>query len=654
MQRINFLKYIIPIIGLWTITIGFTLYKSILEKKQQVLELEQTISQIAFQKDLMYRKWVSKQGGVYVHKSAHTPPNPYLKFIKKRDLITTEGDSLTLVNPAYMTRQVFEYSESDIDLPGHLTSLNPINPINTPSKIEKEALLAFEKGDTLFIRKDTLQGKIYIRYIRPFKTEQSCLKCHAQQGYKVGDIRGALSIAVPNANLEAISKKHIESLFLNYLILWLVGVFSLLLILNKLRKQFIARQNAEIIILQRNMELKETNNQLHAQVEEIKQITEYLDNSNKNLLKSEEKYRLLAENLTDVIWILNITKNKFTYISPSVYNLTGFTVEESITQSIEGSLSPDSAKYILEKIPIAIKAFIDNPHEKKHYYNEIQQLCKNGEYIWLETIIQPQYSKEGDIEFLGVSRNIEKRKQDEMQLQKYATELSQLNQDKDRFIKILAHDLKSPFSSILGFLDLLKKNISTYDIAKIEKQLQIITSAAQNTYKLLEDILLWIKANSGKIPFEPQETDASEVCKNVVENMNLAANNKQITIHNFVESKLVIRADKNMLTTILRNLISNAIKFTNHAGIIDISVSSNEQFATFIVSDNGVGIDSDALSKIFDISHSHSTQGTHEEKGTGFGLLLCKEFVEKHGGNIWVESEPDKGSKFYFSIPLYI
>jgi len=239
------------------------------------------------------------------------------------------------------------------------------------------------------------------------------------------------------------------------------------------------------------------------------------------------------------------------------------------------------------------------------------------------------------------------------QLEQANNELKELNISKDRFISILAHDLRNPFSSILGFLSLLIKNIRKYSIAKIESQILMVNTSAQNTYNLLEDILTWAMAQSGKIPYNPQKQSFENVFNIVYENLKLSANNKNITINYFAEHEITIFADFDMIKTVLLNLISNAIKYTNYGGLINIYAEQNHLKATITVSDNGTGISPNILTKLFDISQIITTEGTANEKGTGLGLLLCKEFVEKNGGTIWVESELGKGSDFKFTIPLY-
>lgn len=229
--------------------------------------------------------------------------------------------------------------------------------------------------------------------------------------------------------------------------------------------------------------------------------------------------------------------------------------------------------------------------------------------------------------------------------------LLQLNADKDKFISILGHDLKSPFNSILGFLSLLTENIHTYDIKTIENHLNIIQKTAIQTYNLLNDLLLWSKAQSGKLSFNPQKIVFYDICVDVINSLKYHSENKNIVVNCFEQVKTILNVDLNMFKIILRNLISNAIKFSNNRGVINIYTEKNIDEVTITVSDNGIGIDENILRKLWDYTLTASTLGTAGEKGTGFGLLLCKDFVEKHNGRIWVETKLGKGSDFKFTIP---
>lgn len=238
------------------------------------------------------------------------------------------------------------------------------------------------------------------------------------------------------------------------------------------------------------------------------------------------------------------------------------------------------------------------------------------------------------------------------QIEQLNEQLERANQDKDRFIAVLSHDLKSPFTSILGFLELLTDDIRQFTIDQIEHHVNIINDAARNFYSLLEDLLMWTRANSGKIPFNPQILRFSEIYDNVMEILNTGAAEKQVSINYYAEGDVEVFADQDMLKAVLRNIVSNAIKFTMPGGSIKVAAENKPGSTTVSVSDTGVGISPEQVQSLFDISKTHSTTGTSKEKGSGLGLILCKEFIEKHGGTIEVKSISGKGSEFRFTLPF--
>ena len=238
------------------------------------------------------------------------------------------------------------------------------------------------------------------------------------------------------------------------------------------------------------------------------------------------------------------------------------------------------------------------------------------------------------------------------QIRELNLQLEKLNQNKDRFITILGHDLKSPFTSILGFLELLTDDIRKFTIDEIESHVNIINDASKQTYNLLEDILVWAKTHSGKIPFNPQILDLHDVYTNIENVLSPGSEAKNLSLNYFSHHEIKVFADADMLKTILRNLVYNAIKFTNRGGFIHVTAVKAAGNVTISVSDNGVGIKAERLSGLFDISRIFTTTGTANEKGSGLGLILCKELVEINGGRIWVESEYGKGSNFVFTMPV--
>jgi len=241
----------------------------------------------------------------------------------------------------------------------------------------------------------------------------------------------------------------------------------------------------------------------------------------------------------------------------------------------------------------------------------------------------------------------------ELALRDSESQLRDLNATKDKLFSIFAHDLRSPFNSILGFSTLLKENLRSYDIEKTEQFIGLINSSASHTLILLDDLLAWAKTQTGQMEFKPSNLPLRPIIQEIVKLTATAAKIKNISVSYVQSEEIEIYVDQNMLMTILRNLISNAIKFTNSGGKIDIRAISNPTCTEIIVSDNGVGINEKVKKKLFSLDENYSSTGTANEKGTGLGLLICKEFVEKHGGKIWVESESGIGSDFKFTLPYF-
>lgn len=229
--------------------------------------------------------------------------------------------------------------------------------------------------------------------------------------------------------------------------------------------------------------------------------------------------------------------------------------------------------------------------------------------------------------------------------------LIQLNADKDLFMSILAHDLRSPFNGLLGLSELLIESIHESDAESTENLANHINTSAQNAFNLLEDLLMWTRSQSGKIPYERQKLNFTDLCTTIIETIFPNPDSKNITV-NFVKTdNIIVFADFDMLKTVLRNLISNAVKFTNPGGKIDVFAKQDKTNVTITVTDNGTGMNPETVNKLFD-GKLHSAKGTANESGTGLGLFLCKEFIKKHGGKIWADSVEDEGSSFHFTIPV--
>lgn len=233
----------------------------------------------------------------------------------------------------------------------------------------------------------------------------------------------------------------------------------------------------------------------------------------------------------------------------------------------------------------------------------------------------------------------------------YAAKLEEANKTKDKFFSIIAHDLKNPFNTLIGYSDILKSEFRDYGPDEIHEQLQIIYNTSIKGYNLLENLLKWSQTQTNQISFIPSEVNLNELIQICIDDVGYQCQFKDIEIHNDIPEDLTIIADKNLLKTILRNLINNSVKFTNRNGMVTVTCNKNEEHIEINVKDTGVGMSQFDIENLFKIDKVLSKPGTEKETGSGLGLILCKEFVEKHGGKIWVKSEIDVGSEFIFTIP---
>ena len=225
-----------------------------------------------------------------------------------------------------------------------------------------------------------------------------------------------------------------------------------------------------------------------------------------------------------------------------------------------------------------------------------------------------------------------------------------LNATKDKFFSLIAHDLKSPFNSIIGFSELLAFETDQYDSGEIRKMATYINQSSKETYNLLTNLLEWSRTQTDNIAFNPKVFDLKIIVDDVFLLLNHSAFEKNINLISNIYKSILVYADKNMIETVVRNILSNAIKFTNNMGQIEVSIKETNDFVEMRIVDDGIGISDADFDKLFRIDESFSIRGTSNEKGTGLGLIICKEFVEKNGGRIWANSDYGKGSTFYFTI----
>lgn len=231
-------------------------------------------------------------------------------------------------------------------------------------------------------------------------------------------------------------------------------------------------------------------------------------------------------------------------------------------------------------------------------------------------------------------------------------ELKDLNATKDKFFSIISHDLKGPLNSLTSFSSLLINHTDSLSKDEIRMLAKDLDKSLKNLFTLLENLLEWSRSQTGNIEFKPEPFDLSSLLEQNKSLLQTQAQNKNITIENSSGNPMQIYAHKHSVNTVIRNLISNAIKFTPEGGHITLGMKPEPNKVIIFIKDTGVGMSAEVMQKLFRIDAKHTTKGTADEKGTGLGLILCKEFIEKNGGTIWVESEANKGSVFYFSLPL--
>ena len=363
------------------------------------------------------------------------------------------------------------------------------------------------------------------------------------------------------------------------------------------------------------------------------------------LKKSEEQLQFISANISDFIWIYNFAQAKLTYVSPSVFQFTGYIQTETIEQGITKLLSPEWAKKVVNEFPIRASELLNGI--RTSYVDQFQITCKDQNIKWIETVIKYQFSKDESVEIYAVSRDITFRKQYEAEIQLKNEDLQRVNAEKDKFLSIISHDLRGPFSAFFGLTELMAEGLSTMEHQDIQNLAIQMHKSAGNLFRLLENLLMWSRMKRGLDIFLPELHLLMPKISEIVALVMDSASKKEIKVNIDIPEDLVVFADRNMLDVIIRNLVSNALKFTPVGGIITISAKKYSNNSILIsVKDLGIGMNKKMIDNLFRLDVNTSRRGTEGELSTGMGLILCKDFVEKHGGVLSVESEEGKGSTF--------
>jgi len=347
-------------------------------------------------------------------------------------------------------------------------------------------------------------------------------------------------------------------------------------------------------------------------------------------------HRFMIETMVDGVIVLDLS-NFIMDVNPSV--MKSLKIHDNI---------------IGRKLEVAIpglEVYTKNPIKDSESRLEI--FFESPATRWFEIMRTPLRDAKGTL--LGsllILHDISHRKQTELKLEKLAEELTEINATKDRLYSIIGHDLRSPFNSILGFSELLTESYEDLTEEERKQYASNINTASKSAYNLLENLLEWSRIQLSHTVFAPEELNLNLFVNEAFMHIRDAAIAKKITLVNKVSSNQIVFADKNMLSTILRNLVSNGVKFTNIGGSVDVSATAHPEGLEICIADTGIGISKEIQEKLFHIDILLSMPGTLNEKGTGLGLIICKEFIEKHHGTIRIESEEGKGSRFCIMLPM--
>lgn len=554
----------------------------------------------SYGKDLVYRRWAAMQGGVYVPPTEETPANPYLAHLPDRDITTIDGKRFTLVNPAYMTRQVHALGKAQYGVQGKITSLNTLNPLNVPDPWEKEALQRFVAGESEVVSREMVDKEEYLRLMRPLVTEKACLKCHAAQGYREGDIRGGISVSVPFAPYASAAARQQRQLLFAHLGICILGLLGL-----------------------------------------MKGKRLLLDSQSK-ISRSDERYRSVLHAAMDGFLLVDM-QGRLMEANQTYALMSGYTVPELVAMTVADLEAVDSPEVIASRI-MNIRSQGKSRYETKHRR-------KDGSIMDVEVSVQYRPS-EGEhlIVFL---RDITELKKAEEQNRELASQLLQARKMEaiGTLAGGIAHDFNNILTAILGYAELIQDDCPPGSDAAHE--VEQVLKAGIRAKELVKQILAFSRQSEGeRMPLQPANIVGEAI------QMLRATLPATITIEQDLDSRAgVILANPTQIHQILINLGTNACHaMETHGGTLAISLHrmeaaenelDSQEYVKISVSDTGEGIAPENLERIFDPYFTTKATG----KGTGMGLAVVHGIVKSYGGTITCESSLGKGTVFHVMLP---
>jgi PAS domain S-box-containing protein len=601
------LPVIIGVIAVgWTLLLGVSLAWNLNHIQQTVRSLALVAARSSFEKDLLYRHWASLHGGVYVPVTEKNPPNPYLTNVVERDITTPSGRKLTLMNPAYMTRQVHELSRELYRYQGHITSLNPIRPENAADGWERTALLAFARGTQEVSTVTRIDGQSYLRFMRPMVTSKSCLNCHAQQGYREGDIRGGIAVTVPLADYEVIVRPHQRNESLMHAMLWLLGLLAMGIGAHQMQHRRRERDLSQAA-------LRESEQALQAS-QRVAQIGHYSFTPATGQWTSSE--------VLDTIFGIGPEYQR---------DVAGW--EQLIHPDDRGMMQAHLRTVIETKVPF-----------NKEY--RIVRNCDRQER-WVQGLGNLELDQTNRVVCMfGTIQDISERKQLEEQLRQ-----SQKMEAVGQLAGGVAHDYNNLLASTMINLELLgeEPNLSP----NAQTCVQDLARDSERAASLTRQLLLF----SRRQVMQVKALDVNVVLDNLIKMLRRLLG-EHIEIR-FLDSRspLWVEADPGMMEQAVINMCVNARDAMPNGGHLtlvttrielhDTSASHHPDarpghFVCLQVTDTGCGMDPTVLKRIFE--PFFTTKGIG--KGTGLGLATVYGIVKQHRGWVEVESAPGQGTTF--------
>lgn len=413
------------------------------------------------------------------------------------------------------------------------------------------------------------------------------------------------------------------------------------------RTQEILMQKEEILVQAEH--LKEANERISAKNKELEQQKWEITNQAIKLKKANIellKLSKVASETDNAIAIFDKDGN-IEWVNDGFTRLYGYTLEEFKKEKnsniVDGTFNPNIKKAILSCI-----------NEKKSIVYEFNTKNKNGKDIWAQTALTHVVDKDGNtLNLIAIDSDITELKLAQKELAEQRDKLAISNATKNKFFRIIAHDLRNPISTLAGSTNLIFNDFDEYDKEQTKNFIGELNKLSQTTFNLLENLLDWSSTQMGDISFVPKSIDLKFIVEEAIELIKRKINHKNISLKLNIEKHSVALADENMVRTIFRNLLSNAVKFTPEDGKIEITTKIEDDLIYCTVKDSGIGIVKEDIKKLFKIDQHYTRLGLENEKGSGLGLILCKEFVEKNGGKIKINSTPDVGTTIEFTLRKY-